>query len=291
MNWVHTHLYSVVCGAIGLLAILVIIVAIQSPRSPATGNLTAWGGSGVSSLDPTSYSPQSQSSETTPLVTLGGQNPSFGVIPPRPFSADGSIETTYDIGDLISLLSIKGSTASNGQATTPSGSYTFIPTGLISTSTFGKVRTTRQQSLYEYGNSIGAEIQSYESAHRDTTQILKNQVEDRTNAQKNEAVRDIGASLVVLGEKIAGIEVVPTDVAGMHRAIAASYKEMGSLLANIPSAERDEAYVKAITEYNASADTFSANFVALATLFSVSGVTFDSSDSGNVFTFVGNGSL
>jgi hypothetical protein len=284
-------MYSAVSIAAGILILAGTIIVIRHSPAKASGTLTVWGGSGAVFPDPSSYPSQSITSATVTTLTQRDQSLTFGAIPPAPVTSgdDTSEDDIYGLSSLLAMISQPGNLQYAEPTDTPLYAYSYLPTGLISTSTPAKTLSARQKALFEYGNTVGGSIQSYENAHTNTTQILKNQVEDRRNTLKNQAVVDIGASLTTLGEKIASIEEVPADAAGLNSALAESYKELGAKLSLIPAAERDADFVQAITTYNTAADAFSKNFVALATLFSVSGITFDSGDAGSVFTFTGGG--
>ncbi len=116
-------------------------------------------------------------------------------------------------------------------------------------------------------------------------------MEDRTNPEKAAAVVAIGHGLEEMGNSVAAMETVPSAVASAHEALAKSYIEIGKNLALIPRAERDSDFIKAIQTYNASADTFTKNYIQLVSLFGAHGVTFTSSDAGRVFMFNATGSF
>ena len=64
-----------------------------------------------------------------------------------------------------------------------------------------------------------------------------------------------------------------------------SYQEIGGKLLLVPKAHSDTDRVQAILSYNASADVFVKNYVAMANVFSTAGVKFTPSDPGSVFAF------
>lgn len=180
---------------------------------------------------------------------------------------------------------------STGSAPPPSSvtsvTYAFPPAGIISTTTSGsrETRTKVQQELFEYGNAIGSYIQSFEEAHSNQVQVLKDQLEDRTNPAKNAAVVQLGKAMQNLGNNLRGVQEVPSAIADAHEALANSYIEIGKNLALVPAAQDTDALLKAINVYNASAGTFAQNFAALATRFVENDISFGQTDPGVVFQF------
>lgn len=217
--------------------------------------------------------------------------PPYTYIPPSlatPAPTDN--QDSYDFEAFVAMLT-QGS-APKKQSASESGSvvsaYAYIPRGLISTTTPHTGRTDVQQALYDYGNDIGSSIESFEQQHSNTVQVLKGQVEDRGNPDKAAAVAQIGRAFQGLGNNLAAMDTVPSGMVSAHKALAQSYIEIGKNLALIPQAERDSDFIQAIQTYNASADTFTKNYIRIVSLFGANGVTFTSSDSGRVFTFSAN---
>lgn len=294
MSWLRMHPYAAVSAGVGLLLIIGALV-VESRTAVRPGSLSVWGGSGAPLLNPTSYTPNAVLTE---MQTTGG-NP--GVSPiyiPPPQSTDVDSETpnsddSFNFDDFLGSLT----QPSGGKGTTTSGSadielaYSLIPRGLIATSTPSPTRTETQQKLFNYGNDVASYIQTYEDSNRNAPAALKDQAEDRQNPQKIQAVKLVAAGLRTVGESLLGMEELPSSVAGLHKALAESYIDVGKKLAKIPDAPGDETFIEAITAYNAAADALASNYVALATLFSVSGVTFSSQDPGSIFMFSGGGGL
>jgi len=244
-------------------------------------------------IDPASYSPSDIPAAIVSGVSLGGPAPAFSAIPP---SQNGTVDDTdaeYDMNVFLASITQPEKTGGADIQGTSSVSlaYSFIPQGLISTSIPVARRSVAQQALYDYGNELGSDIMSYEDTHFDSAVVLTNQVQDRQNPQKAQAVRDIGTSLIALGQKAADIERVPSSAASLNADLAKSYKDMGAKLAKIPDAQRDADYLAAITDYNAAVNTFITQYVSLATLFSVSGVKFTTGEGGSVFMFSGGSAL
>lgn len=179
----------------------------------------------------------------------------------------------------------------------PAGSiditYAFPPAGLISTTTSSapaNTRTPKQHELYEYGNSVGSYIQSFEQSHSNQTQILKDQIEDRGNDAKNAAVVQLGQAMQNLGKNLLGIQHVPSVAAAQHTALSESYITIGKNLALVPQAKTTNDLLKAIDVYNASAREFAIQFADLATVFVEQGISFGQADPGVLFQFSYGGS-
>ena len=162
--------------------------------------------------------------------------------------------------------------------------YDMIPKTIIATTT-GPHRNPTEQALYDYGNEVGSLIQSFETQHPNEAQVLKDQLEDRTNATKGAAVISIAQGLVGIGDSMQKMDNVPSAAKGMHSALARSYIEIGGKLSLLPQTSNDKDFVAAILAYDSAANTFVRNYAALATYFSVSNVTFSPQDAGSVFSF------
>ncbi|MDO8514474.1 MAG: hypothetical protein Q7S50_02940 [bacterium] len=298
MDWTRTHPYvSALCGAGILLVVGAFIVERQKVALPAT-QITAWGGAGNAYLDPASYVPTSGASPyAEDIMQRVKSGPPYTYTPPLNAPRSGAsgehsasqnvlASDSFNFDDFVAMLVREGARLNTAPASgdIPSA-YAFIPSGLVSTTTSTSARTDLQQELYSYGNDIGSSIESFEQQHSNMMQILKGQVEDRTDQGKAEAVVNLAHSFQNLGNNLAGMDNVPLKVAGTHKALTQSYIEIGTNLALVPKAERDSDFIHAIEKYNASADTFTKNYIALASLFGAYGVAFSSSDAGSVFTF------
>ena len=121
--------------------------------------------------------------------------------------------------------------------------------------------------------------------------MLTDQLNDRQNPQKAQAVRDIGTALQAAGKTLQGIEAVPSIVSSAHTALAESYIEAGIKLSRVPDAQSDQDFITAIQDYNTAAERLGRNYVALANVFSGAGVRFAPQDPGSVFNFSGNAGL
>ena len=295
MEWFRTHPYTSALGAAIALAILGAFVVVSRASQPAGTRTTAWGGEAAQFLNPTSHGPVQTSIQNEDILGQVQGGPPYTYIAPNfsnPASADGEEKSPYDFDAFIAKLTKESNP--KGQATAKEedsllSAYAYIPRGLISTSTSNPTRSTLQQELYEYGNDIGSTIESFEQQHSDTSQILKGQVEDRTDSAKAAAVVRIGRDLEEMGNILAAMETVPSALASAHNALAKSYIEIGKNLALIPKTASDADFIKAIQTYNASADTFAKNYIQMVSLFGAHGVAFSANDAGKVFTFTPTG--
>jgi len=293
MLWLRSHPYiGALIGATVLILLGALVVGQKTSVDDENTAPLAWGGVGARLLNPISNVP-SLGEDTRPqnLYTQIRGGPPFRYDPASPtqitaYTSDGGMS---DFDALISMLSsAKGGSASGENQTnvdTFVDAYSFIPTGLISTSTPTKERTPEQEELYNYGNEAGSEIQSFEDSHRNMPQILKDQFEDPRDAGKIATLLGLGDALAGVGRALEEIGNVPESVRSANASVAKSYKEMGVLLAQVPKAYTDDERISAMLAYNATVETYIKNYVALATILSAYGVTFSPGEPGSVFTF------
>ena len=215
-------------------------------------------------------------------------SPSSGVT----LDASGEVDS-FDFDAFVAMLSGQGQTNAGerqvGDTTSATSAYSFLPSGLVSTATPEKSRSDIEQKLYDYGNEVGSYIQSFEEQNAGMTQALKNQVEDRNEPAKAAAVVAVANALRGVGESLTGMDSVPSQMTSPHSRLAKSYIEIGNKLAEVPKAQGDSDFIKAIEAYNAAADVFVKNYVAVAELFGAYGIAFTMSDAGAVFTFTPTG--
>lgn len=290
MEWLRAHPYASAIGAAALLVVVGASIVINSASQPVGTGPTSWGGGTVPLLNPTSYAPGTGSSPKNESILEQVQDgpPYTYIAPDFVNTAPGGEENSYDFDAFVAQLAAESSLRSGGTqdtSATASGTYSYIPRGLISTSTPHATRSALQQELYDYGNDIGSTIESFEQQHSNTVQILKGQVEDRADPEKAAAVVKVGHDFEELGKLLLEMDPVPSAARSAHEALAESYVALGKKLALVPGAERDADYIKAIEAYNASADVFVQNYIRLVALFGAYSVTFTSVDGGKVFTF------
>lgn len=175
--------------------------------------------------------------------------------------------------------------ANNSSALDP---YFFLPRGLINASAPVPTRNKEQRAIFDYGNNVGSHIQAFESAHKNIPKVLKDFFDDRASQAKAEGVLYIASEYEKLGNNIAGIagiDSVPKEAAMLHVALAQGYIKVSAGLASITKTQGDKELVDAIIAYDASADEFIKNYVALTEFFGAYGVKFSAGDPGSVFTF------
>lgn len=181
-------------------------------------------------------------------------------------------------------------------------------------------RTPEQKALFEYGNALGSVITGFENTHRDVVQTLKAFFDSRIDPAKAAGIPEIADAYAQL--TAGGARTVPVsgaDAAAGLRKVADAYAQLSATVANMknvpPEAEMLNAglanvyagaaqglvrlsntdgetqLIEAIDAYNANADGFIKNYVALVQLFSAYEVKFAASDPGAVFSFSAGGSL
>src|SRR3989344_2595766 len=292
MSWLRSHSYMVaIIGTVVLLIMGAIIVGKRAAVAPEPSSLRAWGGVGVDFLDTSSRAPSEASPNQEDLYTEVRSGPPFYYAPSAqiPQTQPGDVKD-LDLDELLAMLSHSPQGAAPKDGASVVDAYSFIPTGLLSTSTTQTSRTPTQLALYNYGNEAASNIQSYEDLYRNAPQIMKNQFENRQNPEKTAALLGLANGLAGVGNALLAMEEVPSQVLSAHEKLGVSYQEMGERLSRIPAAKYDQDLIDTILAYNSTAETYTKNYIALATLFSAYGVTFGSDDPGSVFTFT-QGSL
>jgi hypothetical protein len=141
-----------------------------------------------------------------------------------------------------------------------------------------------QQKLYGWGSDAGSVILSYENLHPNQVAILTNFIQDREDAGKIAAMKQLGADLQGVGNSLETI-LPPPQMSAAAPALANAYREIGRNLAAIPDAKGDEALVKAILFYNKSAEDFVQKYVNVVLIFQANDVKFTQDEPGGVFMF------
>lgn len=283
-SWVHRHPFLATTIGIGSLLGLGGVMVLQRFDVNPAGTSGAWGGAGgffagtIRNTNPNRITAED-------ITRLQSSQESHAVIPIYKPSVDGTPAGTDAVADILAQLVQNTPVSVGGASPTTPGSYSFIPQGLVSVETPTKKRSAVQEKLYDYGNRVGTYIKGYEDTHYGTTQILKDQLEDRTNPDKISAVKRLGLDMQALGVELRNIPDIPTEAAGMHKEYANAYIRAGLDLVKVMEAEGDEAFVNAITTYNADVEKLTTQFLLLVALFGTNEVTFSSSDYGNIFMF------
>lgn len=249
-----------------------------------------WANGSVTLTNPTSFSPvYMPDAAVTP--TSATDTPPFYTYAQVTTTTTGKEPESFDFNAFVRQLTDTSAALLSGRTSGGAGTdpeiqtvYSFIPQGLISTSS-AKTRTPGQEALFRYGNAAGSIIKGFEAAHPDIVAVLSAQATDRTNALKAQALRDVGYAFRKVGENLMAMRDVPASALEAHAALAKGYVAIGGKLALVADAVPDKEFLAAITAYNAVADGFTRDYIALATVFSVSGVSFSSGDAGSAFTF------
>ena len=293
MSWIRAHPYiAAIGGAVLLILVGIIVVTQRSDVASGDPAPRTWGGVGTNLFNPSS-SGENQNFAQGPesLYTQAQGGPPFYYTPTaQEFQFTQVEDPNFDFSTFLETLASSGKSTPVGET---GGSlledlYSFIPQGLISTSTREVYRTPLQDALYNYGNDAGRTIQLFESDAQIAPRILKDQFEDRYNPDKNNALLSVAGHLTEVGVELSLMQV-PPEVRSAHQKVAESYREMGKMLARIPEAKTDQAVLDAMLAHNAVVETYVKNYVALATLLSAHGVVFSTDDPGSVFTFTNVG--
>ena len=167
--------------------------------------------------------------------------------------------------------------------------YSLVPSGVNAPTT--KTRTPDQQALFEYGNQAGLAITTFENGHTDMADVLKVWLANRTNASAVTSANALADALTEAGSSLENLSHVPASARAGNAALAHSLKDAGGKLRDVvvEGNTTDLALLSAIRSYNTAADTFTQNYVALSTIFSLSNVTFSGNDLGSAFQFPSGG--
>lgn len=285
--WYRRPYLSALIGAGILIGIGGLIVFARSPAS-LSGSNGVWSGASANILNPSDTGnhaaqdvPQYVPKQT---VSYGYVPISRGTTPEEDTSTNGSFDFNAFMAELTQENTPPNTPGQSGADSSPAETYSFIPKGFVAVGTPTSTRNAVQQALFNYGNEAGSLVESFETAHRDQAQVLKNWLEDRSDTTKAAAVVQLGRALWETGKAMLSLDT-PETAAAANKALADSYMEIGANLALVPKTERDTDLLKAIETYNASADTFTKNYIALVNIFGAYDVQFSASDPGSAFTF------
>lgn len=290
MELMRAHPYISALLATTILLISGFFIVQRQGAATPSSNTGAWDGANLGVLSPTSYGPAENagiSREDNIMQQVQSSAP-YTYIPPSALDDSGEATgaNSFDLDSFIKMIG-QGSGPTTGQNNGSSARdvYSFIPSGLMSTTTPLSTRSDTQEALYNYGNEVGSTIQSFEEQHPTSVFTLKDHAEDRNNPQKAAAVEAVARALEDVGQSLLSMEGAPGGVAAAHDALGQSYISIGTNLALVAKSKDDTEFLKAIEVYNASADTFIKNYVSLAQLLGAYNVVFSPVDSGSVFTF------
>ena len=288
MQWITSHIYITL--TLGVMLVLLGVFTVKNiatnPQEPRT---ITWSGGGFL-LDPSVEieSGAENSRENIYAEIRGG--PPFYYDPNVSAPSFGNPGPEFDFDAFIVALSQPSGTTRNAVGSDASQSaYSFIPSGLISTSIPQETQTPTQEAIRAYGNSAGSIIQTFEPILRTSPQVLQDQFADRNNSEKSAALVALAESLGKVGSDMMVMENIPAEVASAHMSVAQSYQDMGEKLARVAHASGEQGALDAILTYNASVETYIENYVALATLLSLYEVNFSSGEPGSAFVFTSTG--
>lgn len=302
MQWLESHPYiASIVGAMVLTFVGFIIVITHQPIASTRYSGDTWSSNGSATLQDqgagivrntnVTFQQQSQKEKQT-IYEKTASNPPFDFHLAVAPNDSGVISTGagFDFDGFMSQIS-QSSKNKNSSATKSSDvgvdAYAFVPSGLISTSTTDKKRSATQQALYDYGNTIGSIIDTYEVTHGNATRIMQAQFDNRQDPTRAAAVVKLGRDLADVGLAIEQTEAeeIPSSILAAHEALAKSYKDIGTNMQKIPDQQYDSDFLKALDTYNASVSDNIKRYLAIINVFNSYGVTFAENDSGHVFVF------
>ncbi len=286
MNLKHPVVLMLV-AAIVLVLIGLFIVERQRAVAP-TGSSASWQGSGAYLETTPSNEPIAM--PTTEPTTSQPTGPETLVIPKGTSTPTKVVTKTDGSFDYNAMLAqMRGSAAKSGSQGQAQSTYDELMSAFSFAPTFStpvpKTKTPEELALISYGNAVGTKLQAFAAVNVNMTQTLTNQVNDRTNISKGNAVRDLGLRYRTLGENVLAMTDIPSSFQNAHKTLGESYVQLGTALSKVPDATDDQGFIAAITAYNTKADAYTNAFVAMVTLFSSQGITFEETDAGSVFSF------
>src|SRR3989344_789101 len=212
MEWIYQHSYATaIIGALLVLVLGAFVVERSTGVIPQRTGLI-WGSTEGSLFDATSYQPQELTLETA-TTRPGGTSIDHALN--ISLSSDINIEQSAPDFNFDAFLAELSTTPAaptpngNSQLLEPGLAYSFIPSGLISTSTTETSRSALQQELFDYGNTIGSYVLSFEARNRNMTQDVKGHIEDRFSKEKAAALVRLANGIIELGTSLSTMDSVP----------------------------------------------------------------------------------
>jgi hypothetical protein len=289
----HPFIATLAVAVVVIIAGAAFVVS-RAPVAPTQNSLTWGGGTPVSAYQ--SAAQQQSPQQIVQDVIQNRSSATLSLPPLSPASSTSSFSSPSSASNSTDYVALLAQLSGNAQVSAPASqtsanaaitaAYQFIPTGLVATTAPAKKpMTAGQQAIYDYGNSIGGEIQSFEQLNPDEAQILKDQAEDRTDQAKSNALISLGKGFASIGTYMNQMQDVPTSVMPLHSALAQSYLDIGAKLQLVAQAQSDADFVQAIETYDTTANTFVRNYGAMAQFFQEQGIVFAPQDPGSVFSF------
>jgi len=290
MGWMRTHPYATLFAFAGLMFVALVAITLphinsfnQNPYAPSDGSIFP-----TSNSVPNVVSVQGAVETPAPRYSASSNNTPTA-LPTQDLSAatPDTSESAFD-AFLASLSTPEQKRAPDTSSTDAflQEVYALIPSGVtVFGTTRSEVRTPEQQALYEYGNKAGLAILTFENAHMDMADDLKNWFDNRASAAYDAPVVAIANDMIAAGASLASLPSVPALAADANKRLAASLKAAGEMLKAVTAENGDSNIAEAMKTYNTSAEEFTRSYIALADLFTLHEVTFSQSDTGSAFTF------
>lgn len=200
-------------------------------------------------------------------------------------SVTGTTVQQKGIKDIFNeLLGIRITDSLKGDVASSPMDESFIWTGGYSNSNAPVIieqQSAAQVALRAYGNELGSLLTTFNTNQGDQVALLDVFFEDRS---KTVGLRALTNAYIELSAEIAAINA-PAAARMTHERLSAAYKEVGTLLWELTTAQNDTELVDRILIYNKSSEAVVKQHIALVTLFKAYGITFDAGDPGRVFVF------
>lgn len=300
MKWFRAHFALAILAALGILVLA--SAAAMRDRSPASErSIAAWSGNGQQEILPPENDtrlPEAAITEESGMYwSADTAQPIFPYrIPfandPQKPDAERAQEDSFDLNSFKEMLNQslpKQNMQASPAATSSdfSNPYLFVPRGLVSMSSLAppEALTQEQKAMFDYGNALGALIQSFDDSHKDTTAIMDAFFKDRGNQIRITPLLEVANDYERLAERISALGNVPPVLKDRHASFSLGYGGISKGLIGLTKTMGDKETADAVFEYNKSADFFIKNFVGLANFFTINGIKFSSGDSGSIFQF------
>ena len=140
-----------------------------------------------------------------------------------------------------------------------------------------------QKALFAYGNNLGRIIQGAESINARAVEALKSYFDDRSDPSRAAALVSIAREYNNVASDIQAIDPIPPETAMFNEKLARDYEAIAGGLENLTKQSSDAALADAILSYNASAETYTRDVLAIVAVMSSYDVSFSSSDPGAIF--------
>jgi hypothetical protein len=291
----QSHPLAVAVTVVVLLFLMMGLFALKRNDVPRQQHTTTFGANTGALQNPAAFSPLSDErpSSLPPVTSTATIQVPRGTAtnagPKPPSDADfqafltGLFNAPVDGSPSISLDTSFDAAMQNA--------YSYVPRGII-TPVVTPSATPAQEALHRYGNEAGRIVKDFENTHTDSASVLSAQSKNRTDPQKAQELRDLGAAISGIGTDLLALKDVPEAARSANQTLAQSYQTAGHLLAAVADTGADDKKtLDAINTYTASVETLTRAYVGLITLFSLSDVSFTPGEAGSAFVFTNTASL